>query len=65
MYNAKNIIELRDRFKNKKTKGKVVKELSKLPNKEVALILGIDEKYYARLKTEYNCNFFQRNGIEY
>jgi hypothetical protein len=58
------IINFRNRFKTSE-KELVVKELSCYTNKEVAKILGIDEKYYARLKTKYGCNFFQKHGIEY
>lgn len=57
---VQEILKLRELFKNKITQGDVVKQLSHLSNKNVSKILGIGEKYYASLKTKYNCNYYQR-----
>lgn len=59
-FTTTQIINLRNRFKDKHQKALVVKELSHLTNSEVETILGIDEKYYARLKTRYGCNYYQQ-----
>ena len=54
---------LRDRFKDKTQKSDVVNELCELPNKEAAEILGINPKYWSRVKTLNKRNIWQRYGI--
>jgi hypothetical protein len=58
-------LEYRDRFKDKTQKENVVRELSHLTNDQAASILGIDPKYWSRVKTKFGCNFFQLHNIEY
>jgi hypothetical protein len=64
-FTVREIVNLRNRFKRKEEKALVVKELSDLTNAQAGEVLGIEGKYFSKLKTQYNCNFFQKHGIEY